>query len=493
MNDKGIELNSMFRIAACLVFSSVIASTARAEGSPSSPSIYYKMGGGEAVGDALNPEAAPQPIGLADDMKLPNSCEIWEHRENLGAYAETIIRDYVETKLDAAGLTNEIITAIDTLPQMVVVATLQRALPGMYDWMNNLNGLIDTQLDVSTNSCRAAIRKMDNGASPIDAWLDIATGQAWKTTLANDYVYDTDATHLNIVAREIPQNARNTSIPWYGGTAGGAPGAPIEVTKGIVAAGYAAASSTTFGGGNTVVTATPTTANVKLVSAAGGTTRPTRVAQLFPDSDDAVEFARAVLGEESITYCGADTCDTTVTPGVGLKPAYQAERAELIAAWDVLLTAYPPGGTTNPTIAEFDGVSSPSNRITKQVYNTLRERSVQDRNVFIYRFVSDVAVENTVEKALAIRQMINSGTMTPEVQAYEITKEKSARMSAVAREVIEEFIWEVSMKERLAANTASLLLESATVLDLQAAGSAPGTGLPNANIEIRNGDVLRRN
>lgn len=490
---------SVIAMSVSLVMSLSLVSTAKADGTPSSPAVYYQMGGGDNVSGALNPSAASLSINVTD--LLPSSCDIWENRENLDDYMEHVIKDYVDQKVEGLnGLVNNLVTIISAGGSMIAISVLERALPGMYDWMTNLSGMIDLQMEASMNSCQVAIGKMQNGSSPVDAWLNIATSEAWRQTLDSTFGYDGSAgVNINQAAREMPETARTTPVKWFGGFAGATSATPIRVTTGIVSAGYAASANNgttlvTYDGGATGITPLASTPDVRL--GAGSTTptstRPTRISQLFPSSNDAVEFGIKVLGEEAIVYCADTDCDSSVTPGVGMKAVYSEERDDLIREWTTLLAANPVGAITNPTIAEFDAVSSPSTRITMQVYNALRDMREQDRNVAIYKLVSDVATENVVEKGLALRQMIHSGTMTPQIQSYDITKEKAAKLAGVTRDAIEEFVWEVDMKRKLASNTAASLLAAGAVADSVRAGSNPGIGAPTVVNELRGGDVIER-
>jgi len=479
-------------MAVCLCISFFSSATAD-DRTPSEPFVYYQMGGGDSISDALNPGVTLSANRLGPAFRQPSSCEIWENRENLAGYAETIINDFIETKMEsAAGLVQNMTIAVKSIDKMAAIAALERALPGMYDWMNQMTGMINNQLEVSMNSCRAAVGKQRAGSSVLDSWLDVSTNIAWRKTLDPDYAYNTDDTHINKVARTIHEKAPSTPIPWFGGDSGAIPGKPIKVTEGIISAGYAASASTSYTG--TAISGPPTAPNT--VINPNGTTSvsptETRLAKLFPTSAEAVAFATQVLGEESILYCNEPGCDTDITAGIGLKATYSAERARLLEAWAKLLQDYPPNTINNPKLSEFDDVSSQGVRITKQVYNVLRRQTPQNRNVYIYKFVSDVAIANTVEKALALIEMVNSGVMAPQVQSYTVTREKAKRLENIAKESIESLMYEINIMKGLTSDTAQLLLASDAAFLEAAARMNPGNGAPTVGTTIRGGEVYER-
>ncbi|PID63774.1 MAG: hypothetical protein CSB44_00770, partial [Gammaproteobacteria bacterium] len=187
-------------------------------------------------------------------------------------------------------------------------------------------------------------------------------------------------------------------------------------------------------------------------------------------------------------------------PGAGLKVSFADEKARLTDAWQVLLSNYPAyDNAVNATVArnspkinEFDDVSSQTTRITKQLYNAIREMPEQDRRIVIGRLISDVAVENTVEKGMALRQLISSGMMTPDVQAYDLTREKAQRLADMAMNAVNEFIWEIDINRQLASNTASTILRVQAVRDSVSTALSPGDVGPTGGVDVFNGEVQQR-
>lgn len=468
---------------------------------PSNSFIYYQMGGAAAITGSLNASVNVNPIPLAPRFKQPSSCEIWANRRNLGEHAERVIEDFVDTQLASAqGLVSGVVSIVKSADDMIAIAALERALPGMYDWMNNMTSLINVELEASMESCRAATRNLQAGAGMLDAWTDTTLSVAWGDTLSEDHDWQSADGHLNVVAREIHETAMNTPIEWFGGEAGAAAGEPVKITEGIISAGYGTLSEELYDG--SVITA-PTDVETTVFdseSTASVVMRESRLSRLFESSTDAVDFATQVVGEESFEWCTEDDCETSVTPGIGLRQALTDETTELLVAWAALLAAYPPLITvppsptpltiSNPTIEDLRTVSSETTYISQAIYTAIRNKLPQERSAFISRLARDVALERTTDKALALIEMAESGSRHPEVQTYAVTREKAEQMTDRVRDSIDSLTYEIEVKRKSASRTAELILVEQAAILQTAAQLRLGTGSSAKRSRLEGGDVL---
>ncbi|MDC0435333.1 hypothetical protein OAM69_06830, partial [bacterium] len=127
-------------IAVLLTCLSSGVATAQEAPPPTSSAAYYTMEGSGSTSSALNPEATSRDNPLVSDLRLPTSCEIWDHREDLGAYVLELIEDYIEDKIgDGDKLIGQLVVAVAAAAELAVVAALERALPSLYDFMTQIN------------------------------------------------------------------------------------------------------------------------------------------------------------------------------------------------------------------------------------------------------------------------------------------------------------------------------------------------------------------
>jgi integrating conjugative element protein (TIGR03755 family) len=432
--------------------------------SPVNAGIYYEIGGADLVNMPPGSSLMGPNLSVGTEFKLPSVCEIWDSKmwkdpDVVGKMVEDYAKGYIKN------LGTAVVGYLAGAAQTLAVAALQRALPGMYDYSQNLFSQMQLDIDFATKSCQQAVDEMDAGLNPFDGWITTSKSMKWRSSLSDQYT----GTETNIldVEESMRQNPNETSINWFGGPKGGAAADPIKLVKDVTSAGYAAALGLDYQG--TPVTAATTHSETQI--GAGGTQSNVddHMKELFATSDQAATFANQVVGEQTISYC--ETCTGSTTPGVGLKPTYLGEKETLVKAWNALLTKYPTAATY-PKIADFNGVSSSKVRITKRVYSALMSMDTeQDKKLLINRLVSDVAVDRTVEKALVLRQFLKSGYATPQVQAIpEAQKDVQTYIDHVKHE-IDDFQWEVDTQDKMAAKTSAAILRMDAIDKLRYTGS----------------------
>lgn len=441
---------------------------------PSSSTSYYGLGGATAVGDGLNPQVAVKVLDVDGTKNLPTACDIWKNRENLPEYLEAVIRDYIGNTFDIDGFVTQIMTAVQAGGAMIAVYALQRALPGLYDWMTVLNGLVDSELDISLESCNSALSNMRNGAGPFSAWIDVSAGKFWQNTMSS--TYPTDKSINEVTRDEAAFAGRDTPLPWFGGEKGNK-GNPIRLTRGVVGAGFGTHAGGSAEFDDSGIINAPDTVSDVIVADTAPAERSTRMKELFPTSDDAISFAVAVVGEVAAEWCPDTDCGGEFTPGIGLKSVYDVIRSDMITEWNNLFANYPigDGAGNNPKLDELKKISSGKTRMTVDIYNTVRLRTDrQDIPVVAGRLASDAALELTIEKAMALRELIKSGSDNPVIQQYNMSKSHAEKINEKVKAAIEDLMWEIEVNQSLGHRTASTLIEIDTIKRRAQAGRVTG-------------------
>lgn len=439
-----------------LALCSFVASVHAADRSPLNSTLYYDIGGGEVINFPMS-RKNPTHIGVEASFKLPTLCEIWDRKidnpDDVTAYVE-MVADYATGELDRLG--EQVVEFLVTAPATIAVASLQRALPGMYDYSQNLKAQMDVSIDYAKQSCAAVVETMDNNASPWSGWLTASTSTHWRTMLDEDEV-----PNILEAEKKINELHGETSVQWFGDKRGADDEKPIKLVKDVVSAGFAATIKEPYVGEN--VSAAGSESNYQMLTEGEPSTqpRPDPIIATFGDSDTAAEFAVGVLGEQTIIYC-AECGQGGFTPGTGLKPRYAKERDDLIDEWTGLFKDF-NGESNPPTRTRLQKVSSNKVAITKDVWVALERMAKQDRDLLVYRLISDVSVERTVNKAVAIRQFIKSGISTPDVQSYAHAKEEADRLADQMKDEINDFLWEIETMENLASSTALSILQADTI------------------------------
>ena len=148
---------------------------------PLSPSLYYEIGGGVQFNRPLSEDAQGVEIGVGVDLDLPLSCDIWDAAHNDPAAWGDLIETYIEDSLNELG--RAVVLQLTEFGQGLAVAALQRALPGLYDYSQNLTGQIEAKVGVAKRSCEAVVNDINNGVNPLDPWKRIGAAVTWRTEL----------------------------------------------------------------------------------------------------------------------------------------------------------------------------------------------------------------------------------------------------------------------------------------------------------------------
>lgn len=453
-----------YRISFTLISSFLAVSPVySAERTPINSSLYYDIGGGEVIDFPLTRNPTTR-IEVDASFKLPTLCEIWDKKLDLGGLDNYIdlAGSYAKGELDKLG--EGVIEFLVTAPATIAVASLQRALPGMYDYSQNLKAQMDVSIDYAKQSCSAVVENMDNNVNPWSNWLTASASTHWRSMLDDDEM-------VNVLKAEKKINELHgeVAVQWFGKKRGTQEEGPINLVRDVVSAGFAANLDRIYTGDKVI--ANGTTSPYQELRDGISVTLPKEdpLSSLFGDSDIAGDFAVQVLGEQAIEFCEECTAGG-FTPGTGLKPRYAKERDDLINVWSLLLGQY-EGDTKPPPTAEMKKISSSKVAITRPIWVALDRMPKQDRDIFIYRLISDVAAERTVAKAIAVRQMIKAGISTPDVQSYKHAKDEADRLADQMKDEVNDFLWEIETQENLASNTASKILQADTIdslNDLQA-------------------------
>ncbi len=444
------------RIAAMVAVLALSHNQAHAFGSAAeSPLLYFEMGGGEPVREPLITTELLS-VELNAGFKTISACDLWDikHLENPIETFTDMVKDHVEGTMDQLG--QQILINITAMAQGLLASAVQRAMPGMYDYGQNVHAQLDVKLDVAKKSCESVVASVQGGTSPFSDWKNASTAEAWKEALGvsisatGEVTTSAVGTQPNIIRAQdaVARNEGNSSIEWFGGKKGGNGAEPIELIKDSVGAGYALQA-----GKNTTAVATTAAGSVTYQRPDGTTIdRENRLGQLWASSADAQEWAKKVIGERIVSYCS--NCDgSEFQAGTGLLGSYYDEREKIVANWKTVLAK-----TTPPTIAEMNSVSGGNVHLTRHVYDALMDMIPQERLVYAERLAADAAISATAEKAMALRRILKSAITTPEVRAYDHVKKELDMVQADLKTELEELKWELDLQKALSSHSAAELV-----------------------------------
>lgn len=317
-------------------------------------------------------------------------------------------------------------SAVASLPALI----LQRADPGLYNLITN--GILQARLDYdrSKTTCRAMAEKMADIAGGQMGWDQLAEGMALKSAVNGN----ADAVSA---IEQAESNRGNNGVPWVGGSnAGGRGQQPIRVVSDVAEAGY-------------------NLLNGRSVSSSGsvGESQCTNnlVCQTWKSPEEAANFAVRVLGEQAHQTC--DNCTKTeTTAGVGLTPLIQEAYETKLDALQDLVT-----GTKAMSFENLQAASSNALPITRGVVEALRNEP--DLDLMVNRLASEVALASVMEKALLLQRIMLTGSKEPNVSSNDLAQQALTKENSVLEQEINNLKSELELRQQLANNSATAILE----------------------------------
>jgi integrating conjugative element protein (TIGR03755 family) len=291
-----------------------------------------------------------------------------------------------------------------------------------------MQGRID--FDRSKLTCQAMAEKMADKVGQA-GWGALAKNQEMQGNLEQ-----TGGDAVAAVKNTEAHNG-NYGVSWVGGSkAGGNGQTPIRVTADVVRAGYNLLHNRSV----------DDSASISSSDCLGGA-----ICQIWASPQEESDWAVRVLGESEVATC--DTCETLrATAGSGLTPLIQEAYSERLKALQGLLS-----GSLPPTPDNLAKASSPMLPVTRGVIEALRDDPDQD--LLARRLASETALSSVLDKALLLLRTLLAGSHEPNIASAEPAQTALTKnIDALERE-IRLLQTELQVRQILATNTASLVLD----------------------------------
>lgn len=426
--------NRALAVVASLLFCSALSNTAIAQvqteinrdginvgGAVIDDYVLYHIGGGRAV--SMSRLSHMQSISVGAGWNSNLICGDMSLETTLQNQLNGVTNGFQQIM---SGVIQNATSAVASLPALI----LQRADPALYNLLTN--GILQARLDYdrSKMTCRAMAEKMTDIAGGQTGWGQLSDGMALRNALSSSG----DAVSA---IEQAESNRGNDGVPWVGGSnAGGRSQQPIKMVSDVTQAGYNLLNSRSVGSTG-AVSSSQCTNNL--------------VCQTWASPEEAAQFAVRVLGEQVHQTCEGCT-KTETTAGVGLTPIIQEEFEGKLQALQDLVTGAKP--TTFQNLKEASSNALP---ITRGVIEALRNEP--DLDLMVTRLASEVALASVMEKALLLQRMLMTGSKEPNVAANDLAQQSITKESSVLDQEINNLKNELELRQHLANNTATAVLE----------------------------------
>ena len=385
--------------------------------------FYYRLGGGEPVTRSASNRDTTLELGGAvvwnTDLMCGNfdmSLSVDEQLKGLKGSFSNLMSSVISA---ATG-------AVASLPALII----QKVNPALYDLLQNGVLQASEEFHLAQVSCEDIVGIMDDVITH-SGWENVAKGGYWAGESASGAELLSTRTSADI-------DGINAGVIWVeGATKGGRGQPPIELVGDTVKAGY-----------NQLLKRNPANTTSMVSSCADAP-----ICENWPNPQAMAAWVIDVVGEQKIRTC--EGCDKiSAKPGMGLTHQMAIEQDQIAADLAALVLS-----GSAPTLAQLEAVSGgPGMLVSRRVVEALREENSHEQDVLINRLAAEMALSRTMERAMIARRALISGMKEPNIANLQIAQDDLAPYIADLEKDIENILFEIEVRDRVASNTAVQLL-----------------------------------
>ena len=385
--------------------------------------FYYRLGGGEPVTRSASNRDTTLELGGAvvwnTDLMCGNfdmSLSVDEQLKGLKGSFSNLMSSVISA---ATG-------AVASLPALII----QKVNPALYDLLQNGVLQASEEFHLAQVSCEDIVGIMDDVITH-SGWENVAKGGYWAGESASGAELLSTRTSADI-------DGINAGVIWVeGATKGGRGQPPIELVGDTVKAGY-----------NQLLKRNPANTTSMVSSCADAP-----ICENWPNPQAMAAWVIDVVGEQKIRTC--EGCDKiSAKPGMGLPHQMAIEQDQIAADLAALVLS-----GSAPTLAQLEAVSGgPGMLVSRRVVEALREENSHEQDVLINRLAAEMALSRTMERAMIARRALISGMKEPNIANLQIAQDDLAPYIADLEKDIENILFEIEVRDRVASNTAVQLL-----------------------------------
>lgn len=411
--------------------------------------VQYEIGGAEPVSDSIY-YRHDASVGAGFYVKGRFSCGQFD----FDASVKNMLSDARNR------LRTEFVSAIQSALSALPAIILQRVNPGLYDLFQNLMVRAEGDVRFASASCRQLEQAAMSSDDPFGTLLRNSVEFQWSA--------EAEANTMDITSASdnVDENPGAEGIPYCdGSTRGGDGDTPIHPTFDVTLIGY-----NTLAESNHCLRETEPTKPVP------------NLTNVFPNAGIAAKWTQAVFGDVKIITTDESTKETI--PGRGLHKEVQSEKDKA----RMTLTHFVASISSELPDSLRQFFAYPGSSFNNHAFKTLAEKPETEREIYISRIATEMAISRSVDKALTARRLLIAGQQVPMVENASGLKDYSNQTIARIDREIDDLMYEKRIREELVSNSTMNLLQKEA--DARAAGSAL-PNVPEVKTIIKDGDFIQ--
>ena len=385
--------------------------------------FYYILGGGEPVTRAASNRSATLVLGGAIEWNTDLMCGNFD----MSLSVEEQLRGI---KGSFSNLMDSVISAATGAVASLPALVLQKVNPALYDLLQNGILQASEEFHLAQTSCEEIVGVMDDVISN-NSWESVSKGGYWSGQ-------STAGAEILTTRTTADTDGIDAGVVWVEGAMRGGRGQPpIEIVESTAMAGY-----------NQLLRRNPANTTSMATTCADAP-----ICEQWDNPQAFADWLIDVVGEKKIRTCeGCDKIDTKA--GMGLPHQLDIEADQI----ETDLLALVASGSA-PTAAELEDVSGgPGMLVSRRVVEALREENDHERDILISRLAGEMALSRTMERAMIARRALLSGMKEPNIANLTIAQDELKPFLSDLEQEIENLLFEMQVRDRVASNTAAQLL-----------------------------------
>ncbi len=414
---------------------------------PSNSSTYYKIGGDSNLLVPTVQSVKRIRLGANINAHLLPSCSGFNPSVSIKNSLNNIKNSFV-------GVPTEMVAGATAAIAGYSLAKIQQTMPGMFDSFLNHTNFAGTEFKFTRKSCEQIERQVSNGDSPIDGLFELSDSEGWVDASKRAF----QGHDVDVVSEEkkITQNRENFGVPWIHRNetySGGKGQKPLKVISDVVIAGYNLIANDSR---NVVLDETappPSNTHANFV-------------RFWANPKVAALWATKVVGDISFTKDEAKktTENGDIVAGIGLSAmlstcpeigssANTCPQAVSDFIWQMI------DGSESIDASHLERLNSGGMAVSFEVMHTLRDMDKSNQIIAISKLSHDIAMQNLIEEALALRRILLAGFQLQEVQNLKPVRVVVKNTIGLLDKEIESLAFENKIRRELTNKTLSTLLE----------------------------------
>lgn len=330
--------------------------------------FYYDIGGG-ALSDGVLDDWQTFSIDLDAHAGSSYSCGDFDLDESIKSLVKDLsaVPDQFEAYIRVA--------AFDLLQSLIAIA-IQRAAPGVYEFLNNSFLRHKEFLELKVASCERTESLVANGE--IKKMADFSKMIQWQRSAQNgESVQDAAESAKSVDA----------GIPWVGGTdKGGYLQESLKLTTDSVKQGYETL--------------------VNKVAGKNYDPQTSPILKYFPAKEVAVNWSIETFGDKTISLKHGSSSQT----GSGLSAQISMNTGKIEQVLNSVIT-----NPSAATVDQLNSLSTPNYRMNLVALRAIAAQPAEQQVIIKKRLASEISTLQNIEKAFVVRDLLVSGINDPHI------------------------------------------------------------------------------